>query len=626
MEKKENKPDPAQSLVDCAKAWYDETDQVQIEFQEIASDCWDMIHGRIDWSHKKETDAKVHIDRVGLALQQWKAQYRQGLVNFSSWLTVTPEPGWGKPEDIITPKVAKRLVERMLFNIDPQTTLVDNIGISAVENRLATKLIPCEIESKGRGKKKKFGLKHINLNLRNFYEDLTDRDLFQIHLSEIEYFLLKRKAKDKPTKNSPWLKEAIEQLKPEGNAQSEHTQEIHEDEGKSLGRSLSNRRRVIQLMECWGTFLDEHGEVVKYKCMDGEEIECENVYFTIANGETLISEPRKFPSWSGKSPFISHVIVRRNGDKLSRSNLSFGVDMNWVEDELVCAGIDASKKEAYNIISAKLHGFADPSQADGPLEPGETYLQNDSLGPNEKLFETQPTGKFPNGLIPILNLVQGAGSNNMNLNELSLSGSLPSKQVRATEIVASGNAQSGLFESYISDVEIGYMQKYAALVFSYSLQYKNKLDDEDLDVIFAGEPEERRLAFEEASARELHDEYAGGFKFQGKGVRSLAENQRQSATLMNMLNMIVANPLLADGWERSGYDVSRIMAKVLQDNNIDMDNYRDPELAKFAKERALVREQARASAGQTQQPPGPVAPGDGQPPQAIEGGRGNGTV
>ena len=625
-----SKEDKSQSelVLDALKEFLEESRTNAKEWQDKAQKSWDMIHGRVDWSHKTADQSKVHINRVGLALEQTKAQIKQGLVNFDAWLVVEPEPGFDPEDTIFSPENARRLVMRGVRRTNPKSKLTDNIGIAAVENVLATKLTPIVIEKNGPGKKsQELHIEHIPLSVRNYYPDARMGGLYEFYEVEMDHHKVLSMSSDKPTPAQPFIKKIVEKLELSGKTRIEETNEDR-DRGNDRTITKVDRRKTHVLHEFWGTVLDTSGKVMKWKKEDGSEIELRNVVITMANESKIISEPKPYPCWDGCSDIISMQLQRSNVNMYGRSLLAPGVDMNKAEDELINAGIDAALKEGYNVNILKLHGMAKKEQASGGIRYGQTLLQNNQLAPGEKLMETVSTGQVPQGLLAILGIVKAAGSENMRLNEVALSGTLPTKQVRATELVAADQTIQGLFESMVADIEDIYIEQYGKKVFNIMLQNAKLLSDADLDYIFYSNPEKIR-AFKELSAKEIFDRYSHSFRFRGKGIRSMAQNSRVAQSIANTFSLAAANPIVLDALERQGLDLMKMLEKVLRAQGIDVEEFIDQQTAEFAQQRQLVREEALAQqelqGGQTAQQPGAQNPASGGPPSETEPGSGAGT-
>lgn len=607
-------------IVEVLKDYLNESREAAREWQDKAGDTWDMIHGKIDWSHKAADQSRIHLNKVGLGLERIKSQFYQGLINFDEYFKIIPQEGL--ESDLMNAGDAQRFLMRLVGNMDLKTSIVETIGNGAVENVAVSKLQVVNEKIKGRNN---MSIKVVPLTIRDYYFDPTMKGLYEFHESEIDKYELIKLSDEKPTNAKPYIKSVVEKL--ESSIRYEKAQE-QDDKGNELHLRSSARRKSIVIHEFWGTILDDNGSIMEYEGPDGK-FPLENVIITMANEEVLISEPKKNPRLNGLSPFVASRILRLRDNPYGRSLLGPGVDANRAEDELVSALVDGSLKATYNVAALKIHGLVDPKQATGGIRPGQTLYQNDSLAPNEKLFESQPTGAVPSDALSVLGIIQRSGAENMMSNEIALSGGLPSKQVRATELVQSQNAVGGLFEFFAALVEDTYLEKLIEQIFQEGLQHKNLLNDQDLMYIFNGDAE-KAAAFKKATAKQVFDELSHSFRFRGKGVRGIAANQRQAQLLINMFNIIASNPVLQGMFERTGFNGMMMFVDVIKGFGFDGEKYLDPQIADYARLRDMIQTQTIAQEQVESQPnagtgeQGAANPAQQAPDAGTEPGSGNG--
>lgn len=622
MTKKQKNELSKHSLVAVSNEYIKEAKDYAQEFQDRVKVSWDMIHGKINWSHKKDDNSKIHINRVGIAHEQAKANFKQALMNFEKWLVCEPSTAFVDDNEVISRDVAKRMVIRALEKTNVKAKITDNIGIGLVENLMATKITPHIVErNTANGKIKEFHVKHEILDINTYYKDPYSPDgcaLYEFQESMIDKHVLLASAGKKQSTKTPYLKHEVEKLSI--GVETDELLEQEENRGTQVHLPATRRRHRVLIHEMWGTFLDENGLPMKYTKEDGNEIELKDVVFTIANNECIISEPVKFPTYDGESYFLSMQLLRSNVNLYGRSILEPGVDMNQAENEIFNAALDAGLKEAYNATIAHYSGFLDKSQLEGGIKPGVTYWRNDAIPIGAPLIESLPTGKIPPALLNLMGVIKQTGTENV-LSNVPAQGGVVNKQVKATELSIANQSIGGLIESLASDIEDIYIENYAKKVFNLVLQHKQHLTDDDLVYIFDGN-KERITQFKEVSPKECFKAYGGFFKFRGKGIRSVAANMRQAQTLVQVMSMIVANPLMAQSFERQGYDVTKMIDEVLQNMGLDTENYKNPQLAEFAQQREMVKEEALAGRGV--EGPGPVEGGGPSPAGGMEPGSGAG--
>jgi hypothetical protein len=513
-------------------------------------------------------------------------------MNFDRWLVVESVPGM--ESELLSDIEAKRLVELGVGDTDIKTRISDNIGIAAVENVLASKIRLCRKEVRGPGgkKRKKIEVEVIPLNIREFYQDPQLCGLYYIQECVVDKHELLKMSDDEPSKTKPFRKDVVKKLE---SGFRENDQDEKQDQGNDIHQPRISRRVGVVIHEFWCTILDDDGTIMEWKRDDGSTFPLENVMVTMANEQFLLHDPVQNPRWSGNNPFVVTRLLRTNKNAYGKSILSAGVDINRAQDELMSALTDAALSAAFDVKVLKAHGLADPKQVSGGIRPASTLIQNSSLPPGDKLLDVVRTGEVPQGAFQIYGELQRSGAENMLSNEINLSGALPSKQVRATELTAAQSVINGLFESLAADVEDIYLERLIEEIYQEMLQAAKELSDEDLKYVFLGD-EGRMAAFKAAKAKDIFDELSHSFRFKGKGLRGLASNTRQAQMLVNIMSMAASNPMINDALERSGFSIPLMFERIIRGFNLDADEFKDKGSAEFARLRQLIREQALAMA------------------------------
>lgn len=650
MTENENINSQEQEIVEAFQEFLQEARDNAEEWQRDSDTTWAMIHGKAGQNgpkgivgdgidrvrvvgsnnkHRGQSGAtRIHMNRVGLAQQQLKTQFKQGLMNFDRWLVV--ENVEGLESVYMTDLEAKRAVKYLTRDSDLKAVLSDVIGIGAAENRISLKLVTSVKEVKGPGGKthKRVCTEFVPLNIYNYYEDTQESGLYRIHEAALDKWqVLKKCSEDGTEKGKPYILKKVKDLSVN---KSKHKET---DENRSKGndqeKMKAGRRQKVIIHEFWGTILDKDGNIMEYEKSDGSKMMLENVVITFGNEECMLHEPKKNPRYTGNSPFLSTRILRTNLNEFGRAPLMAGVEMNRAENKLIGSIIDAAIQSQYNVKIIKAKGLAKPEQVQGGVKPNQTILQNDELSPGEKLMETLRTGQVDPGAFQVLSEIQRSGAENMMGSELSVSGGMPSKQVRATEVVQSQSVINGLFETLAADIEDTLIEPLGLEIFHEFLQHSDKLSDEGLAYVFGGN-QERMEAFKELSKTEKFEELGHTFRFRGKGLRGLAANGRQAQTLINLFNMVAANPLIFQAFQRRGVDLVAMFDKIVAGMNLDMQEFYNEAEADFAKISQLIQEQALAQAaaqGQSVGQPGgqgAQAP-QGEGPSDVEPGSGAGS-
>lgn len=579
--------------------------------------AWDMIQGRVDWSYKRADQSRIHMNKIGLALEQFKAQVKQGLMKFDRWLTVEYAPG--AESQLLSDMEAWRLLERGFASADYKVNISDAIGIGAIENRATLKLSTEVQKVKGKNVVK---LNFQPLYCEDFHVDPRNENLYQIH----EIFTDKRNilamSDSKPNKLKPYRKDAVEKLTYQ---EREDQTAVDEKGGTTQHVKRTERRNPIVIHEAWCTILNDDGSVLEWEKEDGSKFPLENVVITMANEDVIIRDPEQNPRWAFCAPFVTTQILRYPGSTWGKSLLLPGVDLNQAEDELISAMTDGALKAVYNVNQIRVSALARPEQVAGGLSYGTDLLVNDSLPPGAKAVETVSTGTVPPDAMQILHQIQRSAAENMMTNEINLSGALPSKQVRATELIQAGNVITGLYESIVGDIEDTFVEPLAEQVFKEMLQYSDYLSDSDLLYIFNGDPQ-RIEQFKQTSAKQKYEELAVSFRFRAKGMRSLASNARAAQAINNLFAAVASNPLLVD-IIRTEYSIPKMFKYIVRGNNLDDEELKLSEREKeFERQKQLIMEQQMRQAEMEGQNLGQQGEAGRNAPQSLEGMSEQGTM
>lgn len=601
-------------LVECAKEYLTTSRDVAREFQTKAIKTWDMINGKVDWSHKKRGQAKVHLNKVGVALERFKSQVKQGLLNFDEFLSVEVEPGM--ESELMSAAEGRRFIKVLTDEQNLRTSVVDLCGLGSVENLMAAKVRPEFKEIRG---KKVLRICVDNLDIFTYYFD-PHGDLYKMHEANFDKHELVKYAESQKHYY-------VDKIKALTSFESETEYKKDEKKASTIRNVKSKRRCNIVVHEIWGTFLDDNGDVLVWKDKDGE-LPLENVCVVLANEKEIIARPKKNDYFSGEPPFVAMSLLRDHKSPYKKGLMMHGVDLNWLNDELVSALVDAALKEAQNTNIVKVRGLEDPKQVSGGINYNQTILQNNSLAPGEKLIETIKLGSVPQGGFSVLSILSQDLAENVMSNEMNLTGGLASKQVRATEAVQSQQVVQSLADSINFDIDDLLIEALIRQIFCMGLQYSKYLSDDDLMYVFFGD-ETRAGAFKEAtkSPKRIFDELAYAFKFKGRGIKAQVTNARNAQALTNFVSVMFSNPLMAQIMERE-YSLPMIAGNILKGYGIDPEKITLTERERqFIEARQIAVEQADAMAQgmrAKEEPTGatPMA----QPTDEVVGGSGEGVV
>lgn len=558
------------------------------EWQDKASDVWDMINGVVDWSHKDESMAKIHLNKVGMAYERIKSQFKKILMNFDEWASVEQEPGM--ESQFMLPEEAKRLVRLLTDNGEFRTQVSRAIGIGAVENRISVKVIPKLSEKKS---ETGISVDIVPLNIRNYYFDPFGSNLYEIHEVEMDKYQVLKLSAETPSKTKPYKLDAVKALTAYIDPNSTEKQM---DSGVEQVQQKSSRRCNILLHEFYGTILDDDGSILEYEKSDGSKMLLENVMITFANRQTMISEPVKISELINHSPIVSTKLLHTTDNAYDKSLLYPGYTTNKALDELISMVTDGAARTMLNLVQVKRHLLEDPTQLDDGMQYNVPIFVNSQAGPQEAAIDAVPTGALPAPVFQVIGQLERDGAENMAMNEMNLSGSLPSKQIRATELVQSQGTFESLFDSLGMDIEDTFIEPLMTYIYQLGLTYASRLNDFDLLYIFGRDRADRAVQFKELAKKptELFNELGYSFRFRGKGIKGLLRNTRVAQSLVQLLGTFGGIPPLFDVAERS-LSFDKLFKILLRGYSIDPAEIApsEQELA-LIQQRQAIREQALA--------------------------------
>jgi len=549
---------------------------------------WRMYNGDIDWGKKAPEQARIHLNKAGLAVDQITAQMKKGIMNFDKWLVVENRPGYADPTGLITDTVAKRILMSYLDEAEVMLKVGDSMKNGVIESRSTVKItgreVPVQKYYNINGKQEMKWMLFLDvLPYKNYHTD-PSQDLYEIHEENVDYYSLYQLSDDKPNKKKPYMKEKLECLKAE-------VRPVDVQDPKKPDESSSpkqGRRKPITVHEFWGTLLDRQGMIMQYKKKDGTIIPLENVLCTFANEKELIREPETNPRWSKRRPFITQNLIRVQGAKQPKAMIDAGVDLNRYMDELISLSVDGARKSVHGIKQVRMAWLADPTQAEDGMEPDTTLFLNELAPPNADALTTVETGQVPQEVFNVLGICGSSFAENVMQNEISLSGQLPDKAVKATEVSAAGASIQGIFDNFCADFETGFIVPLVEQAWCEILQNADKIDDDVLMAAFEGhemivyaekyrkdvDPGKLQAVliqeFKDLAKNKRFEYGADAFRFKGKGIRSIAASNQKMQQYMSLLSIAGQNPALMEQIQQ-GVSIPKLFKELVKTSGLDIE-------------------------------------------------------
>ena len=581
-------------IINAVLEFKNESNEVKQERLKKNEKNWRAYHGIHDWSHKKKGQARVFLHKPALAAEQITALFKASLINFDKWFSVERV---GSIEDpLFTPHLAKEILRLYLDKADVKTFISDGVKNGLHESLVTLKLtgedvlVPSYIAPSSTQLKASYDtewrLRLQVISAVDYFPDPTGEKLYEIHQIVTDKHRVLAKASESPTLEMPYDKAAVMRLGT-GEPQDDEVKKARNRGEKYVARA--SRRVPIKLYEFWGTLLDRDGSVMKDPD-SGREMK--NVVITVGNDIELIRPPQKNPYWHQESPFLSAPLLRVPLSVWSKAVMDAAVDLNITASELFCLMIDGGLSAVFGIKQIRRDWLEDPRQVEEHVPSGITLRVNANAPVGAKVLERVDVGKAPDDVLPFFNVVTSLFAENVLQNETRL-GSLPAKQVRATEIVQANQAITGVFEGLAGDFEDVFIEPLIQKAWLLVLQNVEKFPE---DFLISVVGEQRAAQIQALSPQQRFARAAKGFKFQSKGLRSMVERLKDFQRIQQFMATIGANELMIQEFSRE-FSIPKLMGKIMRSLEIDEEEikYSQEEIA-FKRQMEALRVQTIAQA------------------------------
>lgn len=296
-------------------------------------------------------------------------------------------------------------------------------------------------------------------------------------------------------------------------------------------------------------------------------------------------------------------------------------DLNLAINEMFNLMLDGGLAAVWGIKQLRIEDLDDPSQVEGGIRQGQTLAVKQTLPHNAKVLETITEGDVPQDAMAIFEFLNREFTQAAMTNELKL-GSLPPKQVLATEVLESSQSQNLMLDGIIADLENNVMSPALRKAWLCILQNAESIPDTAFSSVI---DRKVALAIMRAKPEERFALFAGKCQFRVNGLSATMTRALDFQKLMAMLQSVTVNPLLLQAFMRR-FSPDRTIDHMLRTLNInpEMLEKTQSELAQDAQNAEVQRTQGAAQLLQggpqnSEGKPGGVAsgPGTGGNPMAA---------
>jgi len=530
---------------------------------------WDMYLGEQDWSHKQPGQSQEFLPKVPISVEQLASIVKRALVQFGKYFSVDVDSELGQ---LITGSQIRDITDVFMRDLwGPNGTTMDfpTVVSDAVKQALLKSLIIFKVHGgyvKGRRLSFEHGVglsetEHDEWKLRidlvrfeDYYPDPTGAGLYEIHRVERDlHEIVELSEGEDPIYDKAMvdmLISSVSQTRPENEKLSERARNQSETTMPAF------RKRVV-LDEFWGTLLKNDGTVAH-----------RNIVATVANDVFLIRKPEPNPFWHQKSPFVAAPLIRVPHSVWHKAIYDHASDLNIAINELYNLFIDGGMASVWGISQLRVEDLEDPSQVEGGIRQGMTLAVKQTLPHNSKVYERVSEGSIPAEATTVLESLNAEFAQAALTNELKL-GSLPPKQVLATEILESGQGQNLMLDGIVADLENRCMTPTMTMAFQVIMQMADKLPEEVFNFI---DDKKVALMIMRASPEERFALFFGRYRFRVHGLSSTMAKAMEFQKIMGFLQAVSVSPIFMQAFMQR-FSANKFMDQILAALNLNPKNF-----------------------------------------------------
>ncbi len=581
LTKKQRKDKINAALLQVVRDYKQEAKNSRQHRKKLNEKNWDIFYGRYKFK-KKRGQSRVFLHKTAIIVESLTAALQETFEK----IDVAPIGGYEDP--IFTPELVKGI-----FRFYTKKAKFEQVGMDALQ----TMMLEGSSYMRVGGKKEKdmqgneyWCLKLWNRPFLDVYRDpntlMGYKGLYTIDTMCIDKHDLVKMAK---SKSAGYDDKAIARL-------NAGTDEFKDEKDRNANNDLklpAKRRKQIVLDECWGTVLDEDGNVMED--IDGKPME--NVVFTVANDLEVIRGPIKNPKWHNEDPLVCGYALRGPGSTFPRAPMDPTSDLAISQSELFNLMMDGGLASVFGTRQVHPDMLADRRQIADGLPAQATLVLKDDVPTGAKVVEQLTTGQAPSEILPFYNILDSLISEMGLLNEQAIGGMAPRKPL-ATELVQAGSAIAKVLEKVAKNIVQTMIEPLALKCWAEILQNVDEFPEEDLVRIVSVDAKDQDRARKNVRAlnaltkRERYDKGIKGFKFEGisslDSIRKLRDLQKYQA----FMQAVLSTPDMQAEFKKL-YSIPRLDGEIAEALGIDVEKIKlTPDEIKFNEEIAKIREQA----------------------------------
>lgn len=588
MQKEETTQDPVTQAILCYIREAEEAKTTRMQMNKENYDCYNLNQ---DWSHKIEGQSTEFLAKQQMAVEQITSFLVQGLVDLEEWFDVEYRPDESAEPTELDPLINKDTLKELLKLMVKKIGAMEFTGDS-IKMGLLGALMICKVHGVYKAKSKfkverlieQFGddrvaLKKVDteywclvfdlVRQEDFFIDPTGRGLYRGERIEIDYFQLLRMAKEDP---DTYNLEGVKSLRPNEEVEQKHlkSRETNQDP------TITDSRHVVTIYEFWGTFVNPYTQ----------EVIAENAVCAITKDGTIVRKLDDNPFWHGEDPYVVSPIVRVPKSVWHRALMDAATKFNLSLNELFNLMVDGGLMSVHGIKQIREHWLDDPDQYADGIPPGASLRVAQSCPPGAKVLERVDTGTLSGETFNMFGLVDKEFMTSSMTNDVRM-GNLPERNVKATEIVASNQTITGIFNGMVKGIEQNFFTEVLRKGLLTTVQHIDKIDIADLRKIFG----KNAPLIQQAPPEEVFALVANGSQVSVSGLTQIMNRITDFRKITTLLQTISASPELINEFMKR-FSFTKMMLEIVKSLGIEEKKIElDPEEKQEIQREKALKEQ-----------------------------------
>ena len=557
----------------------DEADEARRRRMELNARNMDAFMDLQDWSEKTEGQSTEFLPKISTSAEQFSAFVKRALVQFGDWFSVNLMEG---VQPVLTDTQIKKICQfffaSMPDGINKTSTLERIIGDGAKMGLLesliifkvygkphmlpgysvepGTPIIDMQTRKQRPGEptlrqnsKPTWRLCVDLVEAQNYFPDPTGRGLYEIHRVERDLWQV-----EEMVEAGVYDREAFENMATDNPLPQEDKRLEQHRGGNQFGNPSFRKRCYID--EYWGTILDMDGKILHRNCLA-----------TVGNDKHVLRRPMDNPYWHGQSCFVAQPLIRVPHSVWHKAVYDSASSLNLAINEMFNLMLDGGIASVWGISQLRGAYLSDPRQVSGGIPQGITLAVNEALPANTKVYERVAEGSVPQDAMAVFEMLMREFTQSALTNEIKL-GSLPPRQVLASEIQQADQSQAVTLDSIAADLEREGIGRVIMLSWLTILQHLKEVDVDELSGILGRGVAEILVSFSEA---EIFAALAPTANFKVFGLSATLSRVRDFQKTMGLMQAVGANPMLMQAfWAK--YSPDKIINQAMKQLNMNPDD------------------------------------------------------